>query len=182
MRKAPPEFIRSKRRMARSFCTRTPGVPETNWDMTTPWSLREFPILQWQWRALVFPVNSHEREKSRNDSVLGLYVVFGHLPFIKTIKYIWSDTLPEGTVFPSPYSSTTKIIVVRSGRARQGTWVTEKRDVLSDYRQLYGETEKAPTASGIAVLTDSDDTHSQAVGDYANIQTLPPGGGKAALP
>jgi hypothetical protein len=38
------------------------------------WSLREFPLLQWQWRAVVFPVNSNEREKSRNDSVLGLYM------------------------------------------------------------------------------------------------------------
>jgi hypothetical protein len=33
-----------------------------------------------------------------------------------------------------------------------------------------------------AVLTDSDDTHSQAIGDCANIQTLPPGGGKAVVP
>ena len=48
------------------------------------WALKEFPILQWQWRAILFPTNSNEREKSRNDSVLGVYVVFGHWPFITT--------------------------------------------------------------------------------------------------
>jgi hypothetical protein len=137
-----------------------------------PWALREFPLLQWQWRAVLFPMDSNEREKSRNDSVLGLYVVFGHWPFIKTIKYIWSDTLPAGTAFASPYSSTTKIVVVRSGRTRQGTWVTERRNLLSDYRELYGEADKSPVASGIAVLTDSDDTHSHAIGDYGEVQLL----------
>lgn len=143
-----------------------------------PWPLRAFPNLQWQWRAVVFPADSNEREKTRNDSVLGLYVVFGHWPLIKTIKYIWSDTLPPDNAFVSPYSSTTKIMVIRSGRTQQGAWVTERRDVLSDYRRLYGEAEKNPVASGIALLTDSDDTHSHAVGDYADIRILPPEGFK----
>ena len=146
-----------------------------------PWPLREFPLLHWQWRAVVFPANSNEREKSRNDSVLGLYVVFGHWPFIKTIKYIWSDTLPAGISFTSPYSSTTKIVVVRSGRTHQGAWVNENRNGLADYRELYGEPEKGPVASGIAVLTDSDDTHSHAIGDYADIQVLTTGVNKSSL-
>jgi hypothetical protein len=141
----------------------------------TRWPLREFPILQWQWRAMLFPQNSDEREKGRNDSVLGLYVIFGHFPFIKTIKYIWSDILPAGSSFPSPYSSTTRIMVLRSGRTQQGIWVTERRDVLADYLQIYGDGEKNPLATGIGLLTDSDDTRSRSIGDYAEFQTLPPG-------
>ena len=31
-----------------------------------------------------------------------------------------------------------------------------------------------PVARGIAVLTDSDNTHSRAIGDYADIETLAP--------
>lgn len=147
-----------------------------------PWPLREFPILQWQWRAVLFPTGSNEREKSRNDSVLGLYVIFGHFPFIKTIKYIWSDTLSVGSSFTSPYSSTTRIVVIRSGRARQGTWVTERRDVLADYFQIYGEGDRNPVATGIGLLTDSDDTNSHAIGDYADFKTLPPDARQAAHP
>ncbi len=134
------------------------------------WALKEFPILQWQWRAVLFPTNSNEREKSRNDSVLGVYVVFGHWPFIKVIKYIWSDTLPVGASFLSPYSRETKIFVLESGRLNAGRWIREKRDVWQDYKQLYGEEEINPIATGMAVLTDSDNTNSHAIGDYADFQ------------
>jgi hypothetical protein len=146
------------------------------------WALKEFPVLQWQWRAVLFPVGSNEQEKSRNDTVLGLYVVFGNWPFIRTIKYIWSDTLPVGLSFNSTFAKGTKIIIVRSGRSLMGTWVKEKRDVLSDYHQLFGEGDKNPVASGIAVLTDSDHTNSAAIGDYADIMVLGPDGEKTARP
>lgn len=135
------------------------------------WPLGEYPMLQWQWRAVLFPTNSDERKKTGGDSVLGVYVVFGHWPFIKSLKYIWSDTLPVGESFSSPFSSKARIIVVRSGRALAGTWVTERRDVLSDYRRFFNDPAAAPVARGIAVLTDSDNTHSRAVGDYADIET-----------
>jgi hypothetical protein len=136
------------------------------------WPLTDFPILRWRWRAIAFPVGSNERTKGGADSVLGVYVVLSGLPFVTTIKYIWSETLPEGTVFDSPYSSGTKIIVVRGGRALAGTWVAEERNVLSDYERLFAKKEKHPVARGIAVLTDSDDTRSRAVGDYADIAIL----------
>ena len=112
------------------------------------WALKEFPFLQWQWRAVLFPTNSNEREKSKNDSVLGVYVVFGHWPFVRAIKYIWSDTLPVGTSFASPYSKETRMIVIKTGRSQAGRWVTEKRDVLQDYRHLYGEEEKKSDSHG----------------------------------
>ena len=140
------------------------------------WALKDLPVLQWQWRAILFPDNTNERDKNRNDSVLAIYVVFGHLPFINTIKYIWSDTLPVGATFTSPTASNTKIIVIRSGRAQINTWVTEKRDVFADYRQLFGEKEKDPVATGIVILTDSDNTATHAIGDYGYIQILGPNG------
>lgn len=146
------------------------------------WALREFPMLQWQWRAILFPSGTNERIKDGDDSVLGVYVVFGSWPFIKSIKYIWSDTIPAGASFNSPFSSSAKLLVIRSGRARTGTWVTEKRNVFNDYLQLFGDGETNPVASGIAILTDSDNTNSHAIGDYADIQTLAIGSEKHATP
>lgn len=139
------------------------------------WSLKSLPMLQWQWRAVLLPQGTNEREKSKNDSVLAVYVVFGHLPFINTIKYIWSDTLPVGTTFVSPTSANTKIIVVRNGRTQLNTWITEKRDLLGDYRQMFGDKEKDPIATGFVVLTDSDNTATHAIGDYQNVQFLSDG-------
>jgi hypothetical protein len=137
------------------------------------WPLGEYPILQWQWRAMLFPTHSDERKKAGGDSVLGLYVVFGHWPFFNSIKYIWSDTLPVGESFNSPFSSKARIVVLRSGRALTGTWVAERRDVLSDYRRFFDD-RATPVATGIGVLTDSDNTHSRAIGDYADIESLAP--------
>jgi len=42
-------------------------------------------------------------------------------------------SLPAGTVFDSPLSGKTKIIVVRSGRSMAGKWVAEERNVLADH-------------------------------------------------
>jgi hypothetical protein len=133
------------------------------------WALKELPFLQWEWRAVLFPTGTNEREKSGGDSVLGVYVVFGTWPRIRSIKYIWSDTKPVGETFPSPFSSSAKMIVVRSGRDPLNTWVTEKRDVLSDYRKVLGQ-EENPVARGIAVLTDADNTGSHAIGDYGDMR------------
>jgi hypothetical protein len=143
------------------------------------WNLKEFPVLQWEWRAIRFPEGTNEREKSGNDSVLGLYIVFGRWPMLKAIKYIWSDTLPVGTSFNSPAYKDSKILVVRSGRSQAGSWIRERRDVLSDFHLLFGYEEKNPVAKGIAILTDSDNTNSHAVGDYGEFEALPPNGEKS---
>ncbi len=136
------------------------------------WSLKEFPILRWRWRAQIFPGGSDERSKDGNDSVLAVYVVFGGWPVPNSIKYIWSDTLPAGSIFDSPHSGKTKVVVVRSGRAMAGQWMMEERDALADYRRIFGGGEKEPEARGIALLTDADNTDTRASGDYDDITVL----------
>jgi hypothetical protein len=140
------------------------------------WELNHFPSLRWRWRAQTFPEGTNEREKSGNDNVLAVYVVFGGWPIPSSIKYVWSDTLPVGEILDSPHSSKTKVVVVRSGRSMIGKWVTEERNVLADYRSIFGEEEKNPAAKGIALLTDSDNTNTRAVGDYGEITIFGKGG------
>jgi hypothetical protein len=41
----------------------------------------------------------------------------------------------------------------------------EKRDVLSDCKQLFGDKEKNPVVTGIGILTDSDNTNTHAIGE-----------------
>jgi len=136
------------------------------------WSLREFPILRWRWRAQKFPDGTNEQKKSGNDSVLAIYVGFGGWSDPHSIKYIWSDTLPVEIIFDSPHSSKTKVIVVRSGRSQMGQWITEERNLLTDYKKIFIDREKPSSARGIALLTDSDNTNSWAVGDYDDITIL----------
>ena len=134
------------------------------------WELKDFPILRWRWRAWIFPEGTDERRKSGNDNVLSVYVVFGGWPIPQAIKYVWSDTLLAGSVLDSPHSGKTKIVVVRSGREWRGKWVEQERDMLADYRRLWGESHANPTARGILLLTDSDSTRTHSVGDYDDME------------
>jgi Protein of unknown function (DUF3047) len=51
-------------------------------------------------------------------------------------------------------------IVLRSGFDELGKWVTERRNVVEDFRAIYGEAPDNPNALSLAI--DSDDTRSSA--------------------
>jgi hypothetical protein len=136
------------------------------------WELKEYPILRWRWRAILFPEGTDERRKSGNDNVLAVYAIFGGWPIPTTIKYVWSDVLATGSSFDSPLSDKTKIIVVRGGRKDANRWVAEERNLLADYRRLFSAPESNPVARGIILLTDSDDSRTRSVGDYDDIAVM----------
>lgn len=59
------------------------------------------------------------------------------------------------------------MIAVESGEARRGEWISEKRNVLEDYRNVFGE--EPPNIQGIAIMTDTDNTGESAVAFYDDI-------------
>jgi hypothetical protein len=130
----------------------------------------EYPFLRFSWRAVSLPPGGNEREKSTNDGALGIYVVFeGWSMPPRSIKYVWSTTLPVGTVAESPYSKKARIVVLRSGSGGVGEWIDERVNVLEDFRRLFGENE-VPRVRGIGILTDSDNTASTSAGDYRSLR------------
>lgn len=134
--------------------------------------MSDYKYLSWRWRVRALPKGGNEAGKGTNDSAAGLYVCFKgvtRLPYC--IKYVWSSSMPVGAVFSSPHRKATKIAVLRSGQAGIGEWTQEKRNVYDDYVKFYGvKTIKDPVA--FAILTDSDDTASQAAADYDDISVL----------
>jgi hypothetical protein len=133
------------------------------------WDPKAYPILAWSWRPVEFPAGSDERQSKTNDSAVSVYAVFPHSPVsVKTLKYIWSAVVPVGTRLSSS-AGLTQVLVIRNGTEKKGTWREERVNVFEDYRKFFEEGE-TPKASGIAVLTDSDDTKSTAQGDYANFR------------
>ncbi len=132
------------------------------------WDLATYPVLAWSWRARQFPAGADERA-GKNDSVLAVYAVFPHWKVsAKAVKYIWSETVPVDTHLTSG-KGMTQVRVLRSGRAGAGDWVEARANVLEDFRRYFDES-GVPKPKGIAVLTDSDDTRSVAVGDYARFR------------
>ena len=148
------------------------------------YNLNEFPILSWRWRALKLPDGGDERYKSSGDSVAGIYIIFPSLfkPerfrnrwWIKVpvpdslkpecIKYVWSSSLSKGTVTESPYAKKTKIIVLENSPL--GQWITEEVNVYEDYKRLFHK--EPDEVRAIGILTDADDTSSEAMADYDDV-------------
>lgn len=133
------------------------------------WDLDRYPVLAWSWRAIELPRGADEKD-GKNDSVLAVYLLgpYSRILGFKSVKYIWSEKVPPGTRLSSSRGRT-QVLVLRSGAARKGQWVEERVNVRDDYLTLFGEKE-VPRPTGIAVLTDADDTRSSAQGDYANFR------------
>jgi hypothetical protein len=148
---------------------------------TPDWNLSARPVLAWSWRPRQFPKGSDERESSKNDSPLAVYMLVEHSRVTgpKAVKYIWSERVPTGTHLTSN-NGLTQVRVLRTGAAANG-WVEERVNVLEDFQKYFDE-KSAPKPAGIAVLTDADDTKSTAAGDYANFRACTAGATTSASP
>jgi hypothetical protein len=125
--------------------------------------LKETPVLQWSWRMVTLPKGADCRNKATDDEAGQIYVAWPRFPESvrsRIIGYVWDTTAPVGTVVKSEKAGTITYVVVRSGTADVGKWVTERRNVAEDFRKIFGEAPDAPGAVSISI--DSNDTHSTA--------------------
>lgn len=133
------------------------------------WDLREMPILSWDWRANVLPIGAREDRVKLNDSGGGVYVVFSMEGLIikrpKAIKYVYSTSLEVGTVIS--YGKL-KVIVVATSREGMGSWQHIQRNVVEDYRKVFGSEPRSRPLL-IRLWSDSDNTKSVAEVDFDNI-------------
>ena len=135
------------------------------------WHLGKRPYLRWRWRATALPEGANESRSGRNDTGGALYVTFDTdwLGRPKSIKYTYSSALPVGaTVDFGPL----KVLVVASEPdTGLGRWITHERNVVEDYRRLFGE---APDKTPLAVMmwSDSDSVHSVGTIDFDDLVFL----------
>ena len=156
--------------------------------------LRAHPRLTWRWKIDNVLVTADARTKQGDDYPARVYVAFrydptrasawertkygayrlfyGTYPPQAALNYVWDSRLPVGTALDNAYTDRAKMIVVRSGGAEVGRWLTETRNVLDDYRRLFGG--DPPPVAGVAVMTDTDDTGERAVAWYDALAFLPP--------
>lgn len=120
--------------------------------------LAETPILEWTWKVVTLPKGADARHVGTDDEAAQLYVVWPRFPQAvrsQIIGYIWDTTAPVGSIFKSEKTGTVRYVVVRSGPADLGKWVTERRNVRQDFKRIYGEEPDDP--SGVSFGIDSDD-------------------------
>lgn len=133
--------------------------------------VKTWPILQWSWQAVKVPKGGDARKSATDDEAAQIYVLFPRFPSAvrsRIISYIWDTTAPVGSVFKSEKTGLVTYVVVRSGPADLGKWLTESRNVLEDYKKIYGEA-PAEDVGGISILIDSNDTRSSAESYFGEI-------------
>jgi hypothetical protein len=128
--------------------------------------LKQTPVIQWQWKVTELPQRGDFRNNARDDQAAQLYVLFSpDVLRTEVIAYIWDSTAPKGTTaeptFPPVYPVLRmRAVVVESGEANTGKWMTVTRNVVEDYKKLFGG--DPDRISGIRIQINSQHTKSQA--------------------
>ncbi|MBL7180717.1 MAG: DUF3047 domain-containing protein [Desulfobacterales bacterium] len=148
-----------------------------------------YPVLTWRWKVTKIYEKGDVTKKEGDDYPARIYITFkyepgnlgffeklkyetaktlyGEYPPIAALNYIWASKAPEGTIVPNPYTDRTMMIVVQSGTQKLNNWVEEARNVYEDYKKAFGE--EPPHISGVAIMTDSDNTKESSVAFYGDI-------------
>ena len=103
-------------------------------------------------------------------SELALALTGEPMPYA-TLMYVWCNQRAPGTVIRSPRTDRIRKLVVESGGKRLNQWLDYERDIRADYERVFGEQPGALV--GIAIMTDSDNTHSQTRAWYGPIRFQP---------
>ena len=111
------------------------------------WNPNDYPFLSWKWRMIKVP-NDPQKEKNAT-----LYVSLGKdiIGIPKITKYAWSSIKAVGSEISGGFFRPT-VIILESGSAKEGEWVTETINILEDHKRLHNET-PPDEAYGIGIMT-----------------------------
>lgn len=152
--------------------------------------------LNWRWRVDQLVAKADIRTRSGDDAALKLCVSFdfdrSRLGFgertklrlgqvstgeripAETLCYVWDNQLPTGAQLHNAFTHRMRFIVLQSGSAHLGQWITENRDLAADYVQAFGdESGSMPAIIDITVSADSDNTHGSGLAYMGDIRLEP---------
>lgn len=149
----------------------------------------KYPILNWRWKVLNQIRGSDPRTKTGSDYPARLYITFhfdpanasffeklrhktaslfyGQKTPLAAITYVWASDTLEDTYYSSPYTDKVKIIVLQKGSKNIGRWVTQERNIVEDFKMVFGDI--PPAISAIAIMSDTDNTGTSATAFYGDI-------------
>lgn len=150
---------------------------------------RAYPVLAWRWKVDGVIADGRMDRKSGDDYPARVYVTFDYDPSdlsfgdrlkyeairtftaydvpLRAINYIWANHADETEALVNPFTDWVMMVPAESGPANVGAWVVEEHNLYEDYRRLFGE--EPPPISGVAIMTDADNTGGQATAYYGDI-------------
>jgi Protein of unknown function (DUF3047) len=155
---------------------------------------KAYPIVEWRWKVVNILNKSNPARKDGDDYPARIYITFkydaskvstfqrakyaaikliyGRYPPHAGINYIWESKLAPGTILPNAYTDRLRMFVVESGSDNLGRWMHYRRNIYEDYKQAFGEA--PPLISGVAIMTDTDNTGESASAFYGDIRFKKP--------
>lgn len=149
-----------------------------------------FPMLTWRWKAENVIEGGNIRSKGGDDYPARIYVTFDYDPSdlsfgdrlkyralralgydnipVRALTYVWANRASETDIVPNAYTDWVQMVPVQSGASGVGEWKRERRDIVRDYRAAFGE--EPPAISGIAIMTDGDNTGGSATAYFGDIR------------
>jgi len=151
------------------------------------------PLVSWRWKASNTLRKADINTRAGDDYAARVYVLFDYdtarLPLLKRMKlalarkrygadmpaaalcYVWDAKAAVGTSTWSAYTDRVRMVVVESGATNLGRWREVERNVQADFRAAFGE--EPPAISGVAVVTDTDNTGESASTLFGDIRFRP---------
>jgi hypothetical protein len=152
--------------------------------------LKAAPVMTWRWKTARLIPAADNAVASKEDSPVRIVLEFDgdksklsladksafatgkflsgrDLPYA-TLMYIWSNKEPAGKVIQNPRTTRVQMVVASSGESGVGQWQTLARNVVEDFRRAFNE--EPGKLTGVAVLTDTDNTGDKTESWYGDIQ------------
>jgi len=151
--------------------------------------LAQHPTLAWRWKVDGVLPRGNVARRDGDDYPARIYVTFDYptsrLSFgdrvkyralqalgyrnipTRALNYIWANRADETRIVRNPFTDWVQMVPVESGPANVGRWRTARRDVAADYRAAFGEA--PPAITGIAIMTDADNTRGTVTAYYGDI-------------
>ncbi|HSO19171.1 MAG TPA: DUF3047 domain-containing protein [Desulfosarcina sp.] len=149
----------------------------------------QYPLIAWEWRVANVLAKGDVTSKAGDDYAARIYITFdeaserisflqrtkraaikmlyGMSPPSAAIAYIWGNRAAMESIHPNAYTDRCRMIVVESGPVHLNRWRRYQRNIADDFRRAFGY--DPPRITGIAVMTDTDNTAESATAWYGDI-------------
>ena len=155
----------------------------------TDFDPHKFPVLSWRWKVLQDIPSANTAEQAKEDAPVRLMVSFAGdtsklafkdrftasaaqtisgqaLPYA-TLMYVWGSKVALDSITVSSRSARVRMLAVAVDDQGLGTWHSYKRNLVEDFKRVFGE--EPGNVTSIQIMTDTDNTGADAQSYYGDI-------------
>jgi hypothetical protein len=159
----------------------------------TEFDPRAFPLLSWRWKVIQGIPTAETHSRAREDAPVRVMVSFSGdvsklsvldraassfaqsasgqaLPYAE-LMYVWGGKVAVDSITTSLLTSRIRMLAVAADDQGIGRWHSYTRNLVDDFRRAFGEEPGRVTA--IKVMSDTDNTSSNAEALYGDISVAP---------